>query len=145
MAAKKLASKASGPIDRAAEFARVSDVVRKHLPAGYVERAGRSMMVWEVPLSVYPDTYNKHALWYAALAEQKNYLSLHLLGAYGSPALTKKLVDGFKSAGKRLDMGKACIRFKRADDLALDAIGEVVAALPMDRYVAMAKSWRSKK
>lgn len=129
-------------IDRAEEIARVRAVVKRHLPKGYTEAVRGHMVVWEVPLSVYPDTYNGHALWYAALAEQKNYLALHLMVVYGSAVLAKRLADGFKAAGKTLDMGKACIRFKKADDLALDAIGAVVSAVPMDAYVAMAKAAR---
>ena len=65
--------------------------------------------------------------------------------AYGSPTLTKQLQDGFKRAGKRLDMGKACIRFQRADDLALEAIGDVIASTPMLRYVAYAEAVRQRK
>lgn len=139
-------SRAATPVvDRDAEFERVRGVVRKHMPLGYVERLAGKMLVWEVPLSVYPDTYNGQPLWYAAMAPQKNYLTLHVMAAYGSPVLAKRLADGFAAAGKRLHMGKACIRFTRADDLALDVIGEVVAAVPMARWVAMAKSVRRKR
>ena len=117
-------------------------MVRRHLPAGYEEAMSRGIVVWQVPLKAYPDTYNGHPLWYAALAAQKNYLSLYLMNAYGSPALARRLREGFKAAGKRLDMGKSCIRFTAADDLALEVIGEVVASTPMARYIAMARSVR---
>lgn len=131
------------PPDRRKEIERVRNVVREHLPAGYVETLTKGMIVYEVPLERYADTYNGHALWYAALASQKSYLALHLMPVYGSVPLAQKLRDGFKAAGKKLDMGKACIRFKRADDLALDTIGEVVASTPLERYVALAKAaWR---
>jgi Domain of unknown function (DU1801) len=133
---------ASLPAERRAELEAVRAVVRRNLPAGYEEAMSRSLLVWQVPLSVYPDTYNGHPLWYAALAAQKNYLSLHLMNAYGDPALARRLREGFKAAGKRLDMGKACIRFRKAADLALDVVGEVVASTPMDRYVAAAKAVR---
>ncbi len=143
MPAKPPASKTKPSVDRAKEFARVRAIVKRHLPKGYKEAKRGRLLVWEVPLSVYPDTYNGHALWYVALAEQKHHLTLHLMGAYGSPALAKRLVDGFAAAGKKLDMGKACLRFKRADDLALEVIGDVVSAVPLETYVAMAKAaWR---
>jgi len=145
----KTSTKAPKPapvaIDRAAELARVAAVVRRHLPKGYREVSRGAMTVWEVPLEVYPDTYNGHALWYAAMAPNKSYLTLHLMGAYGSPVLAKRLADGFKAAGKKLDMGKACIHFQKADDLALDAIADVVAAVPMDTWVAMAKAVRARR
>ncbi len=131
------------PPDRRKEIQRVRAVVRKHLPAGYVETLTKGMIVYEVPLERYAETYNGHALWYAALASQKAYLTLHLMPVYGSAPLAQRLRDGFKAAGKKLDMGKACIRFKRADDLALDAIAEVVASTPVDRYIAHAEAaWR---
>ena len=119
---------ASLPEDRRKAISRVRSVIRKHLPAGYKEVMCMGMITYEVPLKVYPDTYNGNALWYAAVGAQKNYLTLYLMNAYGTPALAEKLRTGFKAAGKKLDMGKACIRFNAADDLALDTVGEVVGS-----------------
>ncbi len=128
------------PAERRAEFARVRDVVRRHLPKGYEEAVEGKLIIWQVPLAKYADTYNGKPLWYAALADGKTKLSLHLLGIYWSKELTQKVTDGFKAIGRKPDMGKGCIRFRKADDLPLDAIGEVVAALPMERYISIAKS-----
>jgi uncharacterized protein YdhG (YjbR/CyaY superfamily) len=133
---------AQQPPERRKELQRVRSVVKKHLPAGYQEILTSGMIAWVVPLERYPDTYNRQALWYAGLAANKGGFSLHLVNVYGSPPLEKKLRDGFAAAGKKLDMGKACIRFKRAEDLALDAVAEVVAATPLDRYVAAAQARR---
>jgi len=135
---------AEQPTARRAELARVRQVVRTHLPRGYQESMGLGMIGWWVPLRRYPDTYNGHPLLYAALGAQKNYLSLYLMCVYGSPELAARLKQGFKEAGKRLNMGKSCIRFQEADDLALEVIGEIVAAVPMERYIAMAKAVRRK-
>lgn len=132
------------PAARRREMEAVRALVRRELPTGYEEALSGKCLVWQVPLANYPDTYNGHPLWYAALAAQKNYLTLHLMSAYGDAALARRLRDGFKAAGKKLDMGKACIRFQEADDLALDVIGEVVASTPMDRYIARAKAVRRK-
>ena len=132
------------PADRRGEMERMCALVREHLPPGYVESMASGMIAWTVPLSVYPDTYNKQALWYAGLASRKNYISLHLLPVYGSPALEKKLRDGFAAEGKKLKMGKGCITFGRADDLALDTIGEIVSSVPMDRWIAIARSVKRK-
>ena len=133
------------PPDRRPEFERVRDLVRRFLPEGYEEAVSRGMLVWQVPLARYPDTYNGHPLWYAALASEKSYLSLHLMPVYGSDALASRLKEGFRSAGKKLDMGKACIRFRKADDLDLDAIGEIVASLPVDRWIEIAEAARRRK
>ena len=136
---------ASLPADRRREISRVRSVVRKHLPAGYKEVMCLGMIAYEVPLKVYPDTYNGQALWYVAVGAQKNYLTLYLMNAYASTAIQKKLREGFKAEGRKLDMGKACIRFKAAEDLALDTVGEVVASTSLKQFVAMAESARSSK
>jgi uncharacterized protein YdhG (YjbR/CyaY superfamily) len=134
---------ASLPADRRAEIERVRKVVKENLPAGYEEGVGFGMICYSVPLRVYRDTYNKQPLMYAALASQKNYLSLYLMQIYPDSGLDKRLRDAFAASGKKPDMGKSCIRFRRADDLPLDAIGDIVAAVPMDRWIEIAKSVRS--
>ena len=130
------------PDDRRAELERVRRVVRAKLPKGYVEGTDYGMICYSVPLSVYPDTYNKQPLCYAALASQKNHLSLYLMPVYGDKAQEKRLRDAFAAQSKKLDMGKSCIRFKRADDLDLDVVGEIVASTPMARWIEIAKSAR---
>ena len=133
------------PPERGRELKRVRDVIRKRLPAGYEEVISKNMIVYQVPLQRYSDTYNGHPLWYVALASQKSYLSLHLMPVYGDRALAKKLADGFRSAGKKLDMGKACINFKAADDLALDVLGEIIATIAPDRWVQIAEAARQRR
>ena len=133
------------PDARRKEIERVRALVRKHLPPGYDEAVVKGMIVYQVPRERYADTYNGQELWYVALAAQKNYLTLHLMPVYGSVELERKLRDGFKAAGKKLDLGKACVRFQAADDLALDTIGEIVAAVPVDQWVAIAESARSSR
>jgi hypothetical protein len=130
------------PGDRRHEVEQIRDVILRHLPAGYEEAVVKHTLVYQVPLARYPDTYNGQPLWYVALASQKSYLSLYLMNVYGDPGLARRLREGFKVAGKKLDMGKSCIHFKRAADLPLDVIGALVAAVPLDRWVAMAKTAR---
>ena len=57
----------------------------------------------------------------------------------------KKLVAGFKAAGKKIDIGKSCIRFKQLDDLPLDVIADAVGAVPLEAHVEKAKQARKKK
>ena len=130
--------------ERREAVARVREVILAHLPAGYEERVVGRMLCYQVPLASYPDTYNQRPLWYAALASEKSYLSLHLMSVYGDPTQLAKLKAGFTKAGKKLDMGKACIHFHTADDLPLDLIGELIAAIPMERWIAIAKAARRK-
>jgi hypothetical protein len=130
------------PAERRREVKRVRDVVRRHLPAGYEEAVSKKMLVYQVPLKRYSGTYNGQPLWYVALASEKSYLSLHLMPIYGDAAQAARLKDGFRAAGKKLDMGKACIHFQTADDLALEVVGEIVASTPLDRWVEIAQAAR---
>ena len=126
------------PVDRRREISRVRTMVRKHLPDGYREVMNFGMITYEVPLSRHPKSYNGQPLCFAALAAQKNYLSLYFMPT--DAKVLGRLKAAFKQAGKKLDMGKSCIRFKQADDLPLDAIGAEIAAVPLDKYVAYIES-----
>lgn len=128
------------PDDRRATVTAVLKRVRASMPSGYEEAYAWGMISWQVPLSVYPDTYNKKPLMYAALASQKNHIAVYLCNVYGSPELRERFEAGFKAAGKRLDMGGSCVRFKQLSDLPLDVIAEAVAATPLETYVAHAKA-----
>ena len=136
---------ASLPEDRRGAIKAVRDVVKKHLPAGYKEGMEYGYISWSVPLSVYPDTYNGQPLCYAALASQKNHMALYLMCAYADSPIKQRLVKGFKDAKKKLDMGKSCIRFKALDDLPLEVIAEATAAMPMKKYIEIAKTAHAKK
>ncbi len=133
------------PVDRQTTVEAVRAVIRRHLPQGYEEVVAKNMLVYQVPLSRYADTYNGHPLWYVALASEKSYLSLHLMPVYGSAIYAERLAEGFRKEGKRLDMGKACVRFRKIEDLALAPIGEIVESVPVDRWVEIAKSARSRR
>ena len=132
------------PPERVAVISHVRDLVNRNLPDGYVEGMNWGMIVWELPLSVYPDTYNKQPLCYAALAAQKSHYALYLNCIYASEERTARLKAVFSAAGKKLDMGKACIRFKKLDDLAEDAVAEAIASVPVDDFIAEYEASRTK-
>jgi hypothetical protein len=92
-------------------------------------------IVYDIPLKVNPDTYNGEPLCYAGFGAQKNYYALHLLSVYSDRAEEKKLRDGFKKAGKKLDMGKSCVRFKRLEDLDLPTIARVIAGTTPAQHI----------
>lgn len=127
---------ASLPADRRDAIARVRDVVNANLPAGYAEGMQYGMIGWYVPLARYPHTYNGQPLGVAALASQKNHMALYLTSVYGDPALERWFRDAFARTGKKLDMGKSCVRFKRLDALPLDVIGETIAKVPVEAFLA---------
>ncbi|HKV73025.1 MAG TPA: DUF1801 domain-containing protein [Gemmatimonadales bacterium] len=123
------------PADRRAIISKMRATVRRHLPKGYKETMGWGMISYGIPLSRYPDTYNGQPLCYAALAAQKNFNALYLMCVYGDPKRRAKLQQGFKDIGKKLDMGKSCIRFQKAEDLPLDVIGELIAGVSPEKYI----------
>jgi uncharacterized protein YdhG (YjbR/CyaY superfamily) len=132
---------AAQPEARRRALSKVRGVIRRRLPRGYREVINWGMITYEVPLSRFPKTYNGQPLCYASLGAQKNHLALYLMGAYAS-AQGRRLAAGFKKAGKKLDMGKSCIRFQTADDLALEAIGDVVASLTVEKYLGFYEATR---
>ncbi len=129
---------------RRAVIRAVRKIIRVNMPAGYKESINWGMISYEVPLSRYPTTYNKQPLMYAALASQKNYCALYLMCVYQDKKREKQLRDGFKKAGKKLDMGKSCIRFRSAEDLPLDAIGKIIAGTPVEAFIEWYEACRSK-
>jgi uncharacterized protein YdhG (YjbR/CyaY superfamily) len=124
------------PADRREAIAAVRNVILDNLPDGYVESMNWGMIAYEVPLEVYPDTYNKQPLAFAALASQKNHMAVYLTGIYISDEAREEFEAAYRATGKRFDVGKSCVRFRKLDDLPLDLIGETVASLPVDRLIA---------
>ena len=131
--------------DRRETVEAVRDVVNLNLPDGYEETVQFGMISYVVPLERYPKTYNRQALQYAALASQKNYVSLYLMNVYGNEETERWFVDRYRASGKRLDMGKACVRFKSIDDLPLDLIGETIARTPVDDFIALYETARGQR
>ena len=121
--------------DERADIQKVRTVIRRNLPKGYKESLQWGMICYSVPFSRYSETFNGHELCYAALAAHKNYNSLYLMNVYGHRQTEKWFKAEFKKSGKRLDMGKSCVRFRHADDLPLDVIGEAIAATSVDDYI----------
>lgn len=124
------------PADRRAVVSAVRDVILRRIPAGYRESIQYGMIAYEVPLERYPETYNGRPLCYIALAAQKNHYAVYLNGPYVESGGEARFREAYLKTGKRLDMGKSCVRFKRLDDLPLDLIGDEVASTPPEAYIA---------
>lgn len=130
---------AAQPEDRRTALSRVRDVIRRNLPKGYEEGIQYGMIGYFVPRSIYPAGYHanpKEPLPFVGLGAQKGHMSLHLMCVYGDEELRRWFADEYAKTGKKLDMGKACVRFKTLDDLALDVVGKVIAKVPVATYVA---------
>jgi hypothetical protein len=124
------------PDDRREIVSRVRDTINAHLPDGYVEQMDWGMISWVVPLEDYPDTYNGKPLAYAALASQKNHLSVYLMGLYTDGPEESWFREQYAQRGLRLDMGKSCVRFTSLDQLPLDVLGGVIEKIPVGEFVA---------
>ena len=135
---------ASLPPERRKVVAAVRAVVKKRLPKGYVESMNWGMLSYEIPLSRYPDTYNKQPLMYLALAAQKNNYALYLSSASGNKALMGRLAAAYTASGKKLDMGKACLRFTTLEELPLDVIGDIVASQSVEARIEASEAARKK-
>jgi hypothetical protein len=132
------------PPGRREVVSEVRKTILEYLPEGYMESMNWGMISYEIPLEDYPDTYNGQPLGYLALAAQKNYYSLYMMGVYGDAEKEARLEEGFKEAGKKLDMGKSCVRFRKLEDVPLDVIGEVIARTPPQAMIAQYEKSRRK-
>jgi uncharacterized protein YdhG (YjbR/CyaY superfamily) len=123
---------------------KVRSVIRRNLPKGYKEDMLYGMICYFIPFSRYDNTYNDQPLCYAALAAQKRYNAVYVMTAYSDAKTEKSFRARWKATGKKLDMGKSCIRFQTPDDLALDLIGDIIGATSVDEYIAWYEANRGK-
>jgi Domain of unknown function (DU1801) len=127
---------ASLPEERQTIVRAIRDEIRRNLPDGYAEGMGYGMIAWYVPLERYRDTYNGQPLGLAALASQKQYVSLYLNSVYGDRDTETWFRERWAATGKPLNMGKSCVRFRRLEDVPLDLVGETIARADLDAYLA---------
>ena len=133
------------PPDRRQSIEQVREIILKNLPEGYEEVMNWGMITYQVPLEIYPDTYNKKPLMSAALANQKNHMAVYLTGIYMDEKLNQEFEDSYKKTGKRYDVGKSCVRFRKLDDLPLPLIGESIKAMEMKEFVTRTKGLSARK
>jgi uncharacterized protein YdhG (YjbR/CyaY superfamily) len=132
------------PPERRAVVKAVRAMVCKHLQPGFEETMNWGMISYEIPLSRHAGTHNERPLVYVAIAAQKNAYSLYLLGPYTDPVRRQALEQAFERAGKKMDMGKSCLRFKSLDDLPLGDVGTVIASMSADDYITQYEANRKR-
>ncbi|AKU90759.1 iron chaperone [Vulgatibacter incomptus] len=125
------------PSDRRAAIETVRRVILDNLPSGFEEGMQYGMPTYYVPLSVHPDTYNGQPLMVAALASQKGYMAVYLMTIYARPELRSWFETAYRATGKRFDAGKSCVRFRTLDDLPLELVGEAIAKVDLETFVAV--------
>lgn len=124
------------PDERRDAIEEVRETILEHLPEGFVETINWGMIAYEVPLEVFPDTYNGQPLMYAALASQKNHMAVYLTTVYADGEIDDWFRDRYEATGKKLDMGKSCVRFKKLEQLPVELIGEVIGRTTMNEFLA---------
>lgn len=126
------------PPDRRDAIAAVRRVILNNLDSDYEEGMSYGMIGYYVPHSVYPPGYHctpKLPLPFAGLASQKNHMAVYLMCVYGAGDQESWFREAWSKTGKKLDMGKSCIRFKKLEDIALDVIGEAIRRVPAKAFI----------
>jgi hypothetical protein len=127
------------PPDRRTAISAVRDLILANLPGGYEEVMQYGMIGYVVPHSIYPAGYHcdpSEPLSYAMLGSQKNHMAIYLCPVYGHKETESWFRKAYEATGKKLDMGKSCVRFKKLEQLPLEVIGQVIARTPVDKYIA---------
>jgi uncharacterized protein YdhG (YjbR/CyaY superfamily) len=127
------------PEDRKAIIIAIRNAIKDNLPKGFEEVIGYGMLGYVVPHSIYPAGYHcnpKFPLPFINIASQKNHISIHHMGLYASkPLLDWFLAEWDKHSTKKLDMGKGCVRFKKAEDVPLKLIEELAKKMTPQQWV----------
>ena len=129
---------ASLPEDRREAITAIREVILKNLPKGYEEGIQWGMPSYFVPLSEYPSGYNcqpDQPLPFVGFASQKNHMAFYGFCIYIDEVLKDRFVEDWKKTGKKLDMGKSCVRFKKLEDVPMKVIGDAVKRVPMKKYI----------
>lgn len=137
------------PEDRQTGFKKLRSVIKKNLPKGYKEVMQYGMISYVVPHSLYPAGYHctpELPLPFLSIASQKNFIAVYHMGIYSDPTLLKWFTTEFgKQSKKKLDMGKSCIRFKKAEDIPFDLIGELSGKMTVEDWVEKYEKMKNKK
>jgi hypothetical protein len=126
------------PPDRRTAIEAVRRTILDNLPEGMEETVAWGMLTYQIPLERSGPTYNGKPLMYAALANQKRHMAVYLTNVYADPSQLERFRERYLATGKRLDMGKSCVRFRSLDDLPLDVIGDTIAATTLEQFLASA-------
>jgi uncharacterized protein YdhG (YjbR/CyaY superfamily) len=136
------------PADRLEHFKKLRDTILKNLPKGFEERMSYGMIGYVVPHSLYPAGYHcdpKLPLPFVCIASQKNFIAIYHMGIYADPKTLEWFVNEYKNQCKhKLDMGKSCIRFKKADQIPYKLIAELMKKISVRDWINLyEKNYRS--
>lgn len=129
------------PEERKSTFFLLFKIISENLPEGFHVDMRSGMIAWQVPLETYPDGYHCKAntpLPFISLASQKNFIALYHMGIYADPDLLEWFVAEYpKHVTRKLDMGKSCIRFKKAADIPYELIAELMQKMSPEQWIVL--------
>jgi hypothetical protein len=131
------------PPDRRTAVEAVRQVILKNLDPLCEEGMQYGMIGFYIPHRVYPPGYHcdpKQPLPFICLASQKNYMSVYLGCVYAHPERERWFREAWARSGKKLDMGKSCVRFRKLEDLALDVIGQAIRRTSVRGFIQFYES-----
>ena len=126
------------PEDRRKTVEAIRSAITKNLDKGFQETMQYGMIGYSVPHSIYPGGYHcdpKQPLPFAGIGNQKNHIGIYLFCIYADEAASKSFVEDWRKSGKRLDMGKGCVRVKKLDDVALDVLGNTIKRVKLKKFI----------
>ena len=127
------------PEDRREAMREVRAAMNQGMPKGYQEHIQYGMIGWSVPHRLYPDGYHcdpKQPVPFASIASQKNHMAIYLTYIYNDDDERAWFEREWAKTGRKLDMGKSCIRFRKIEDVPLELITEAVSRVPVDKFLA---------
>lgn len=137
------------PADRAEALQKLRKEIKKNLPKGFEECMSYGMIGYVVPHKLYPKGYHCNPslpLPFINIASQKNFIAIHHMGLYANPTLLKWFTDEYaKHVTTKLDMGKACVRFKKVDQIPFKLFGELAKKLTPQQWIDCCESVFVKK
>ena len=129
------------PEERRTYFKKLVETISENLPKGFQQQMTYGMLGWNISLETYPDGYHctpNTPLPFINVASQKNFIALYHMGIYAEPELLNWFVEEFPKHSKRkLDMGKSCIRFKKAEEIPFDLIAELVKKISPKDWISL--------
>ncbi|MDI6050291.1 DUF1801 domain-containing protein [Flavobacterium sp. XS2P24] len=132
------------PEERKDALKKLRETILKNIPKGFVEQMTYGMIGYVVPHSIYPNGYHCNPelpLPFMSFASQKNFIAIYHMGIYANPELLNWFVTEYpKHSTQKLDMGKSCIRFKKADQIPFELIAELAQKMSVQEWITCYES-----
>lgn len=121
--------------DRRDAIAEVRATILANVPDGIVETMSYGMITYEILPTTVPGASLDRPVMFVALASQKNHMALYLSALLAGEGSEASFRTRYLATGKKLDMGKSCVRFKKLDQLPLDLVADVIGAVSLEDFL----------